>query len=925
MTTRRNQKCLVLFILTFPVVLSFILWLSSITFAAGSVTLDGSLNPSHQGTVGSGVVNGISTTYLISEDLGKRAGDNLFHSFGTFNIGTGESATFTGPSGINNIISRVTGGSPSSIDGLIRSTIDGANLFLLNPSGVMFGPNASLDVSGSFHVGTADYLKFSDGSVFYAKPAANSVLSVSAPEAFGFLSSNPAAISLDRSVLQVPSGKTLSIIGGDINAQNDPSLNTYYDYDNFIPGPTYYVLSAPGGRINLISVASPGEVNLVAQDLGLGSFTKLGNITFSNGANLNIADIDPMSQPAGTIIIRGGQMFFKDAGIEASGNPGGIIDIKGESLHLDNFSINILNTGETNHPGTACKLDISQDILMTNNSWIDSTTIGPGRAGDINIRGNNIKLGDDTPGTGPGADYGLYGYISSRCDASTGNGGDISITAGNLLLQNGFFITAATFDQGQAGNISVNADTLKLLDRGLIASNALGIGKGGIVDIKARDVLISAANEAAVINLFNLTGIGSQTDVESDGGKIVLTVDNLQILDGGKISTILFSTGHGADVEINAKNIIISGYVVRSDAPFYALSAIDGRVYGSAATGTGGNITVNSESLKLSNGGVIRTGLYPDENGGPSGNAGNITIKAGEIDITDRGQIYADSFRGTGNSGDISISANNLHITGAAGTPRPEPLDFDFTGLSTTTNSGRGGTIEVSLTGNLILAAQGAISADTQGTGAGGAVNIAAQKILLTDQSTISSSSSGTGNAGNIDITVTTSSLKMRNSSITTEALQADGGDIKITAPSMLDLVDSKITASVGGGPETTGGNISIDPEFIVLKNSRIIANAYEGKGGNIKIVADTFLSDPKSIVDASSALGISGTVNINAPINNISGILNPLSTDFISATNLLRERCIARIRGGKYSSFIVGGRDALPIEPGNLLPSLPY
>ena len=106
------------------------------------------------------------------------------------------------------------------------------------------------------------------------------------------------------------------------------------------------------------------------------------------------------------------------------------------------------------------------------------------------------------------------------------------------------------------------------------------------------------------------------------------------------------------------------------------------------------------------------------------------------------------------------------------------------------------------------------------------------------------------------------------------------------------------------------------------MNNSQIVANAYAGTGGNITIVADTFLADPVSVVDASSQLGVSGTVDIQAPINSVSGLVSPLSSEFTSASALLKERCIARIReGGKYSSFVVGGRDGLPIEPGNLLP----
>jgi filamentous hemagglutinin family protein len=145
------------------------------------VTLDGSLGP--KGAVQPGTLaDGSSTTYLISSDLGRQAGKNLFHSFQQFNVLTNESATFTGPQHIENVIGRVTGGSASSIDGLIRSTMDGANLFLLNPNGILFGPNATLDVKGSFHVSTADYLRFEDGARFYSAPgAADQLLSQCEP------------------------------------------------------------------------------------------------------------------------------------------------------------------------------------------------------------------------------------------------------------------------------------------------------------------------------------------------------------------------------------------------------------------------------------------------------------------------------------------------------------------------------------------------------------------------------------------------------------------------------------------------------------------------------------------------------------------------------------------------------------------------
>jgi large exoprotein involved in heme utilization and adhesion len=264
-----------------------------------------------------------------------------------------------------------------------------------------------------------------------------------------------------------------------------------------------------------------------------------------------------------------------------------------------------------------------------------------------------------------------------------------------------------------------------------------------------------------------------------------------------------------------------------------------------------------------------------------------------------------------------------MEITGS-GTAQPDSLESYFTGLTTTTSSaGSGGTIDATFEGDLTLTRGAVIKADTQGAGSGGAITIAARNVTITDGGNFNSSSTGTGDAGDITITAA-DSLKMRHSSVTTEANQeADGGNIDLSVRDLLYLYYSEITSSVGGGPETTGGNITIDPNFVVLNQSRIVANAYAGTGGNIKIVADTFLADPQSLVDASSQLGVSGTVDIQAPINNISGLVPPLSTEFISASELLKERCIARLREGvKYSSFVVGGRDGLPIEPGNLLPS---
>ena len=134
--------------------------------------------------------------YLIPQTLGVVAGNNLFHSFQTFNIQTGESAVFTTASAsLANVIARVTGGSASTIAGQLRLQAAGGtpNFFFINPAGVTFGAGASVDVPGAFYVSTANYVKFPDGN-FYADTATPSTFSSASPEAFGFLAGGRATV-----------------------------------------------------------------------------------------------------------------------------------------------------------------------------------------------------------------------------------------------------------------------------------------------------------------------------------------------------------------------------------------------------------------------------------------------------------------------------------------------------------------------------------------------------------------------------------------------------------------------------------------------------------------------------------------------------------------------------------------------------------
>jgi len=212
------------------------------------------------GTVGPRVR--LAGDFEVGADLGTRAGRNLFHSFERFSLATGERATFSGPPAIRNIIGRVTGGARSEIDGTIASTIPGADLYLLNPAGIAFGPNARLDLQGSFHVASAAELRFADGAIFSASDPAASSFTVAAPEAFGFLGPSPAPILVDRSVLEAPAGATLSLTGGDIASAQG-------------------VLRAAGGQITLAALGGAGSARVGGGAIDAG---RKADIALSDGA-----------------------------------------------------------------------------------------------------------------------------------------------------------------------------------------------------------------------------------------------------------------------------------------------------------------------------------------------------------------------------------------------------------------------------------------------------------------------------------------------------------------------------------------------------------------------------------------------------------------------------------------------------------------
>jgi hypothetical protein len=214
-----------------------------------------------------------------------------------------------------------------------------------------------------------------------------------------------------------------------------------------------------------------------------------------------------------------------------------------------------------------------------------------------------------------------------------------------------------------------------------------------------------------------------------------------------------------------------------------------------------------------------------------------------------------------------------------------------------------------------------AILSSTPNAQRGGNVTIVADRVLLADGAVIAATSTGPGDAGTLRLTAR-DTFESTRSTVTTSATQASGGTIALQAGSRVRLRDSTLTTSVRGGAETVGGDLTIAAPAVIVEGSQILATAVEGRGGTIGIGAEVLLADPTSLISASSTLGVSGTIDIQAPVTALSGTLAPLPQTVVQVAALLPARCAARYRRGTLSSFVLGGRGGLPLEPGGVLPS---
>ena len=833
------------------------------------------------------------TQYNITGGTRPGNGPNLFHSFGEFGVPSNNIANFHNETAIptSNILGRVTGGNVSNIFGTIQTTGFGnANLFLMNPAGFLFGPNATVNVGGMVAFTSADYLRLTDGGRFNANSNAipTDLLTAAPVATFGFLGSNPGAITVQGSQFAVSEGQSISLVGGNITVQSSTLIDGTVQPAR---------LAAPGGQINLASVVSPGEV--FASDFLPASGMMRGGITLAEGARLDVS-----GNAAGTVRIRSGSFVMENAAISAdtlnaNGAPVAIdINVTGD-LSISTVDVPAL-TASTTGAGDAGEIRVSSGSMGVNAtavesvlySVIDTHTSGPGKAGDVSIvTGDLTVIGEPANGFtffvdsgttglegGHGGDVAITTRIMQAQDTavstgnivalnlgegSTGSAGNLSITADRLQFTNGYLATDAfslTSTTGESGNIAITAHDINLdfsvisnlsQERGasieintdsLVANNSqilteTGLTPGGGITVNGR-----------IIELTNGSTLVSSTGGDGNAGPIFVTAtDHLGLLGPSTNDrpSGIFSNSFGTFGSLgNSGDIVI-------DTPRLEMTG-GGRINTSTATsGRGGNVIINApDSISMSGEtsgqfpeplfslGTIRpSGIYTLSIGGnctgPCGNAGNVSVTTGSLTMGTGSQINSGT-RSSGQGGNITVVAGDtIAMAGTLSTGQPGGIHSETIG--TEPDSGSGGNITLS----------------------------AGQSFTISNGASVSASSTGSGNAGNITI----------------QGLDSPAESVLIDGPN-----SGFLTNTQGSG---AGGNIFVNANSVMLQNGGAMSadTSGAGHGGTIDVVATEHLSlkDASSISSNSNSLlenaGNAGVIRLNAPVIDVQSALVSAST----------------------------------------------
>lgn len=901
----------------------FALFACPLVARAQSISTDGSLGP--RGTL-------LGPNYQIGAGLGTQNGANLFHSFRDFNINSGESATFFGPNSIQNILARVTGGNGSLINGALNSAIPNANLFLLNPNGIVFGQNAQLNVSGAFVASTADFVRLKDGGIFPTSATSGALLTSAPPTAFGFLGANPGFIrSVGANLFGAPK-KSLSFIGGDVSLDNS-------------------ILYAPGGRLNVVSVGSAGQVGFEAGKLGskpdARGFSKMGTLDIFR-SSLAAGD-DPFgydgfsgSSAQTGILLRSGDLVLERSlvGLRNGGaKNGGSLALESDGLALLTNSLVLSSAFGT---GRGAQISVKAPLLvLEKEAGIRTGTLGAGVGGKVAVRAGNLRILDasqivtQTQNAGNAGEIGIVADsilvdaknargVTSLGSSSTSSGksGNLTIKSRGIRLQNGAFIASNAFESGDGGDISIKADSLKMdgtntrlaaisdqlnggktgninlqvgqleIGPGAIVQITTGGGQSGTIQIRAEDITLNGGGRVAAIDAstFDAPVVGQQ-----NGGTIDIQTGTLQVVNGGLIAANVRGRGAGGEIRIKADQTFIDA----REASGRFNTGISAQVF-AAAQARGADVNLDIKDLQILGPGEIATRTFG------TGDGGSLTINA-------------DSVRFRGRPGAVAgIDSTNQGANNQAGQIVLNAGSVDLkNGAISSSTAGAGDAANVRLrVGDLKMGANSIITAATFGAGSGATVKIDAQTIRLTanqqGSAIISASTNGAfvpsgaqgGAGGNVivraDTIVADGGNTGFNTGFSSESFTFNGqqggagGNVSVTARQSLRIVGgANISASTATdqnagnvmveAPEITldgqGGKSGLITGVLALTNSR-------GRGGNITLDAQTLrIVDGGGISISTEGTGKGGNLDITAQTIEMDGRSDVAPTGIFAPT----------------------------------------